>query len=61
MEELDRLLHDLRNEKTIRYSKLEALLASNADQPAAEAVRQLMFLEKVQSEIGDSIAALEDA
>ena len=61
MDELDRLLHDLRNEKTIRYSKLEALLASNADQPAAEAVRQLMFLEKVQSEIGDSIAALEDA
>ena len=61
MDELDRLLHDLRNEKTIRYSKLEALLTSNADQPAAEAVRQLMFLEKVQSEIGDSIAALEDA
>ena len=61
MEELDRLLHDLRNEKTTRYNKLEALLTSNADQPAAEAVRQLMFLEKVQSEIGDSIAALEDA
>ena len=61
IEELDRLLGDLRNEKTTRYNKLEALLTSNADQPAAEAVRQLMFLEKVQSEIGDSIAALEDA
>ena len=61
IDELDRLLGDLRKEKTIRYDKLEALLASNADQPAAEAVRQLMFLEKVQSEIGDSIAALEDA
>ena len=60
IDELDRLLGDLRAEKKLRYGKLEALLASNADQPAAEAVRQLMFLEKVQSEIGDSIAALED-
>jgi molecular chaperone HscB len=61
IDELDRLLDELHSEKKIRYGKLEALLASNADQPAAEAVRQLMFLEKVQSEIGDSIAALEDA
>ncbi len=61
MDALDRLLDELRSEKKIRYEKLETLLASNADQPAAEAVRQLMFLEKVQSEIGDSIAALEDA
>ena len=61
IDELDRLLGDLRAEKKVRYGKLEALLDSNADQPAAEVVRQLMFLEKVQSEIGDSIAALEDA
>jgi molecular chaperone HscB len=59
--ELDRLLAKLRDDKRLRYEKLAALLASNADQPAAEAVRQLMFLEKVQSEIGDQIAALEDA
>lgn len=58
---LDRLLDELRTEKTVRYGKLGDWLDSNADKPAAEAVRQLMFLEKVQSEIGDSIAALEDA
>lgn len=58
---LDRLLDELRTEKKVRYGKLGDWLDSNADKPAAEAVRQLMFLEKVQSEIGDSIAALEDA
>ena len=61
VDELDRLLDKLRDDKRVRYDKLGALLASNADTPAAEAVRQLMFLEKVQSDIGDSIAALEDA
>lgn len=61
IDELDRLLDKLRDDKRVRYEKLGALLASNADMPAAEAVRQLMFLEKVQSDIGDSIAALEDA
>ena len=58
---LDRLLDELRTEKKLRYGKLGAWLDSNANKPAAEAVRQLMFLEKVQSDIGDSIAALEDA
>ena len=58
---LDRLLENLRDEKKVRYGKLGGWLDSNADKPAAEAVRQLMFLEKVQSDIGDSIAALEDA
>lgn len=58
---LDRLLAKLRDDKRVRYEKLSALIASNADQPACEAVRQLMFLEKVQSEIGEQIAALEDA
>ncbi len=58
---LDRLLENLCDEKKVRYGKLGAWLDSNADKPAAEAVRQLMFLEKVQSDIGDSIAALEDA
>jgi molecular chaperone HscB len=58
---LDRLLDDLRGEKKLRYQKLGGWLDANADKPAAEAVRQLMFLEKVQSDIGDSIAALEDA
>ncbi len=57
---LDRLLDDLRAEKRVRYGKLGAWLDSDADKPAAEAVRQLMFLEKVQSEIGDSIALLDE-
>lgn len=61
IDELDRLLATLRDEKRVRYDKLGAWLDSHADNPAAEAVRQLMFLEKVQSDIGDSIAALEDA
>lgn len=61
VEALDRLLENLRDEKKVRYGKLGAWLDSNADKPAAEAVRQLMFLEKVQSDIGGSIAALEDA
>ena len=61
IDELDRLLATLRDEKRVRYDKLGAWLDSRADKPAAEAVRQLMFLEKVQSDIGDSIAALEDA
>lgn len=59
--QLERLLDQLRADKQVRYEKLGALLASNADKPAIEAARQLMFLEKVQSDIGESIAALEDA
>ena len=58
---LERLQGDLGADAKLRYGKLGALLGSNADQPAVEAVRQLMFLEKVQSEIGDSLAALENA
>ena len=59
VEALDRLLDELRTEKRVRYGKLGAWLDSNADQPAAEAVRQLMFLEKVQSEIGEAISLLD--
>ena len=58
---LDRLLAELRMDARQRYAKLGALLDSNANQPAVEAVRQLMFLEKSQSEIGVSLAALEGA
>ena len=61
VDELDRLLARLRADAKLRYDKLGALIDTNADQPAVEAVRQLMFLEKVQSEIGDSLAALENA
>ena len=61
VDELLRLLVQLRADARLRYGKLGALLDANADQPAVEAVRQLMFLEKVQSEIGESLAALENA
>lgn len=61
VDQLDRLLERLRADAGLRYGKLGALIDARADQPAVEAVRQLMFLEKVQSEIGDSLAALENA
>ena len=56
---LDQLLGDLREEKKQRYTKLGALLESGADAPAVEAVRQLMFLEKVEDDIGSSIEELD--
>jgi molecular chaperone HscB len=56
---LDKLLGELRGEKKIRYGKLGALLDSGADAPAVEAVRQLMFLEKVEREIGSSLEGLD--
>jgi molecular chaperone HscB len=59
--ELDALLVRLRADKRLRHEKLAALLGTGAFQPASEAVRQLMFLEKVEGEIGDAIAMLEDA
>ena len=58
---LDGLLARLRADKRARHEKLAAHLGGGALQPAAEAVRQLMFLEKVEGEIGDAIAMLEDA
>ena len=59
MEELETLLETLNEEKRQRFSPLEPRLASNADQPAAEAARQLMFIEKLEQEIGDSLEALD--
>ena len=56
---LDQLLRDLREDKKLRYGKLGTLLDSGADAPAVEAVRQLMFLEKVEDEIGASLEALD--
>jgi molecular chaperone HscB len=56
---LDQLLRDLRADKKLRYGKLGALLEANADAPAIEAVRQLMFIEKIEDEIGASLEALD--
>ena len=56
---LDELLGELRKEKKLRYAKLGAWLDSGADKPAVEAVRQLMFLEKVEADIDSSLEALD--
>jgi molecular chaperone HscB len=48
-------------EKRLRHGRLESLLAADAWEPAAEAARQLLFIEKVEQEIGDGIEALESA
>jgi molecular chaperone HscB len=58
---LESLLEELRDEERVRFGKLAALLDSNADQAASEAVRQLMFIERVASEIGTQIDKLEHA
>lgn len=57
--ELDTLLKALRNDKKTRYAKFAGWLESRAWQPACEAARQLLFLEKVDSEIGDQLERLE--
>jgi molecular chaperone HscB len=53
------LLDELRDDERQRFERLSVLLDSRADQPAAEAVRQLMFLERVAGEIGHQIERLE--
>ncbi|QYD67498.1 Fe-S protein assembly co-chaperone HscB [Paraburkholderia edwinii] len=60
IDELDALLAELREEEGLRFTKLAALLDSGSDQAASEAVRQLMFIERVASEIGAQIEKLED-
>ncbi|MBL8384487.1 MAG: Fe-S protein assembly co-chaperone HscB [Burkholderiales bacterium] len=58
---LEELRARLRDDRRTRHERLGALLDAGADQPAAEAVRQLMFLDRLEAEIGDAIAVLEDA
>ena len=56
---LDALLAELRDEERVRFTKLAALLDSGADQAASEAVRQLMFIERVAAEIDTQIERLD--
>ncbi|MFC5427665.1 Fe-S protein assembly co-chaperone HscB [Paraburkholderia denitrificans] len=56
---LDALAAELRDDERVRVAKLVALLDSGANQPAAEAVRQLMFIERVLHEIDVQIERLE--
>jgi molecular chaperone HscB len=57
---LDALAADLRDDERARFVKLAALIGSGSNQAAAEAVRQLMFIERVASEIDAQIERLED-
>ncbi|KMQ79977.1 Chaperone protein HscB [Candidatus Burkholderia pumila] len=56
---LEALIDELCDEERVRFTKLEALIDSNSDQAASEAVRQLMFIERVAHEIGAQIERLE--
>ncbi|WP_028216881.1 Fe-S protein assembly co-chaperone HscB [Paraburkholderia oxyphila] len=56
---LDALLAELRDDERVRLAKLGALLDSGSNQPAAEAVRQLMFVERVAAEVDAQIERLE--
>jgi molecular chaperone HscB len=59
VDDLDALLAELRDDERVRFTKLAALLDSNADQAAGEAVRQLMFIERIATEIDTQIGRLE--
>lgn len=58
---LEAQLNALRDEKRTRYEKLGGWLDHDAFQPAAEAVRQLMFIERAEHEILRQIEVLENA
>ena len=57
--ELMALQGELHDDERTRFGRLGVLLDTGADQPAAEAVRQLMFLERVAGEIARHIERLE--
>lgn len=57
---LDALLRQLRGEMNEYYSELARLIdVADDDDSAVKMVRKLMFLERLQSEIGDAIADME--
>ena len=57
---LDALLRKLRGEMNEYYSELTRLIdVANDYDAAVQTVRKLMFLERLQSEIGDAIADIE--
>lgn len=58
---LDDLLGMLRKEKYARYQALAGLLNGDSnDTAAADAVRQLMFIEKIERDTAEAIDRLED-
>ena len=56
---LNTLNEELLAEKRARFLHLEKLFGSGAMQPAAEAARQLLFIEKLEQDIGDSIETMD--
>jgi molecular chaperone HscB len=59
--ELERLLSELRDEQRQRFDHLAVALDAAADQPAAEGVRQLMFIARLEAEIATQLDRLDDA
>jgi molecular chaperone HscB len=57
---LDHLLVRLRRDMHDLYGRLGQALDAGSDAEAAGTVRKLMFYEKIQDELGDALAALED-
>ena len=61
VEALDDLLGMLRKEKHTRYQALSGLLNGDGNTAAAaDAVRQLMFIEKIERDTAEAIDRLED-
>ncbi|MEM5428180.1 Fe-S protein assembly co-chaperone HscB [Cupriavidus oxalaticus] len=57
---LDVLLRELRQEKRERHAALGLLLDAGDDEAAGGAVRQLMFIEKIEHDTSEAIDRLED-
>jgi molecular chaperone HscB len=58
---LDSLAKSLRADRAVRLERLGGWLDSAAWQPAAEAVRQLMFISRAQQDVAQRIEDLENA
>jgi molecular chaperone HscB len=60
-DELEQLRHRVRQRMNAGHERLAELLDDRRDTPAAaDAIRRLMFLEKLLSEIDDGLAELEE-
>ena len=57
---LESLRGELESEKRESFARLAALFGSGALQPAAEAARQLLFIDKLEQAIGDGIESMEE-
>ena len=60
VDQLDRLLRNLRQEKRDRHAALGALLDAGDNDAASAAARQLMFIEKIEHDASEAIDRLED-